>query len=137
VPAARARHAGAASARTAPASRDRWRLVYGNRYLAAARLLGRGLWPRLPLMLLRDLLDIAGPAALLGPRLPGPHRAPGRQLQPPQRATGAGSRRLRIAGMLAGWGRALRHLPAFARRGAPAPLPAEVARLSRWPLQPR
>ncbi|HEV3454917.1 MAG TPA: glycosyltransferase [Thermoanaerobaculia bacterium] len=137
VPAARARHAGAASGRTAPASRDRWRLIYGNRYLAAARLLGRGLWPRLPLMMLRDLLDIAGPAALLGPRLPGPHRAPGRQLQPPESVTGAGSRRLRLAGMLAGWGRALRHLPAFARRGAPAPPPAEVARLSRWPLQPR
>jgi len=135
APAARARHAGSASGRTGTAGRERWRLIYGNRYLAAARLLGRGLWPRLPLMLLRDLLDLAGPAALvraLGRRdsrgLPGESgAAPGSQ----------GARRGRLTGMAAGWGRALRHLPAFARIGAPVPAPAEVARLSRWPIQPR
>jgi N-acetylglucosaminyl-diphospho-decaprenol L-rhamnosyltransferase len=132
VPAARARHAGSASGKTAPAAHVRWRLVYGNRYLAAARLLGRGLWPRLPLMLLRDLLDAAGPAALLGPR--GAFR---RQLSPGEGGGGPGYRRLRLSGMAAGWGRAVRHLPAYARRGAPAPAPAEIARLSRWPAQPR
>ena len=130
VPAARARHAGSASGRTAAAGRERWRLIYGNRYLAAARLLGRGLWPRLPLMLLRDLLDVAGPAALLRALL-----RRDRRLLPGDRGTGPGARRGRLSGMAAGWGRALRHLPAFARTGAPTPSPAEVARLSRWPAR--
>jgi GT2 family glycosyltransferase len=130
VPAARARHAGSASGRTAAAGRERWRLVYGNRYLAAARLLGGGLWPRLPLMLLRDLLDVVGPAALLHALL-----RRDRRLLPGDRGTGPGARRGRLSGMAAGWGRALRHLPAFARTGAPAPAPAEVARLSRWPAR--
>lgn len=57
VPAARARHAGSATGRTM--SRERWRLIYGNRHLAAARRLGRGYWPRLPWLLARDLLDLA------------------------------------------------------------------------------
>jgi hypothetical protein len=35
--------------------------------------------------------------------------------------------------MVTGWGRALRLLPGFARGGAPAVAPAEVARLSRLP----
>ena len=130
VPAARARHAGSASGRTAAAGRERWRLIYGNRYLAAARLLGRGLWPRLPLMLLRDLLDVAGPAALLRALL-----RRDRRLLPGDRGTGPGARRGRLSGMAAGWGRALRHLPAFARTSAPTPSPAEVARLSRWPAR--
>ena len=130
VPAARARHAGSASGRTAAAGRERWRLIYGNRYLAAARLLGRGLWPRLPLMLLRDLLDAVGPAVLLHAL-----RRRDRRLLPGDRGSGPGARRGRLSGMAAGWGRALRHLPAFARTGAPAPAPAEVARLSRWPAQ--
>jgi GT2 family glycosyltransferase len=134
APAARARHAGSASGRTGTAGRERWRLIYGNRYLAAARLLGRGLWPRLPLMLLRDLLDLAGPAALLHPlRRRDDRGLPGE--------SGAGhaaplSHRGRFTGMVAGWGRALRQLPSFARIGTPAPAPAEVARLSRWPIQP-
>ncbi len=46
VPAARARHAGSATGATM--SRERWRLIYGNRYLAASRRLGAGLVPRLP-----------------------------------------------------------------------------------------
>ncbi len=57
VPAARARHAGSATGATM--SRERWRLIYGNRWLAASRFLGRGLWPRVPRMLLRDVLDLA------------------------------------------------------------------------------
>jgi GT2 family glycosyltransferase len=135
APAARAHHAGSASGRTGAAGRERWRLIYGNRYLAAARLLGRGLWPRLPLMLLRDLLDVAGPAALL-------HALRRRDDRGLTGESGAGhaatlSRRGRLTGMVAGWGRALRQLPSFARIGTPAPAPAEVARLSRWPIQPR
>ena len=80
VPTARARHAGSATGRTM--SRERWRLIYGNRWLAAARLLGRGFWPRVPLLALRDLLDL-GRAAL-------------------------GGDEARVAGIVAGWGRALR-----------------------------
>lgn len=125
APAAQACHAASTSARAAPASRERWRLIYGNRYLAAARLLGRGLWPRLPTMLLRDVLDVL---ALVGRR-----RDPAASGE----LVGAGDRRERLAGMLAGWWRALRHLPAFLRFGPPLPPAAEVARLSRWPPQPR
>jgi GT2 family glycosyltransferase len=138
APAARARHAASASARAAPASRERWRLIYGNRYLAAARLLGRGLWPRLPLMLLRDFLDaINAITAIDASSLLA--RAGARR----DRAAASGGfvhaagRRERLAGMLAGWRRALRHLPAFVRLGPPVPPAAEVARLSRWPAQPR
>jgi GT2 family glycosyltransferase len=125
APAARACHAASTSARAAAASRERWRLIYGNRYLAAARLLGRGLWPRLPMMLLRDVLDVLALAGL--------RRDPAASGE----IARAGDRRERLAGMLAGWGRALRHLPAFLRCGPPVPPAAEVARLSRWPAQPR
>jgi len=100
VPAARARHAGSATGRTM--SRERWRLIYGNRWLAAARLLGRGFWPRVPRLALRDFLDL-GRAARDG--------------------DGA-----RMAGILAGWGRAVRGLPAWARRGAPAVSMTDIAR---------
>jgi GT2 family glycosyltransferase len=92
VPRARARHAGSATLGALP--RARWRLIYGNRYLAAARLLGGGFWARLPRMAARDAADFA--RAALG---------------------GDGAR---MAGIAAGWARALRLLPAFARRGAPA-----------------
>ena len=96
VPAARALHAGSTTGRTVPA--ERWRLIYGNRYLVTARLLGGGFWARLPAMAAGDARDLAR-AALHG--------------------EGAA-----VAGIAAGWGRALYGLPAFARRGAPAvPLP--------------
>lgn len=87
VPAARARHAGSATGATM--SRERWRLIYGNRWLAAARLLGPGLWPRMPWMLLRDLVDLA-------------------------RAAGAGDG-ARAGGIAAGWARAARELRGFLR----------------------
>jgi N-acetylglucosaminyl-diphospho-decaprenol L-rhamnosyltransferase len=80
VPAARARHAGSATGATM--SRERWRLVYGNRWLVAARAFGRGLWPRLPAMALRDLLDLG--QALVSGDLP------------------------RVAGIPSGWARAFR-----------------------------
>lgn len=115
VPLARARHAGSASGQAA-ASRDRWRLIYGNRYLAAARLLGRAFWLHLPAMALRDLLDLRG----LVRAVPG----------------GGADRRRRLGGMAEGWWRALRLLPAFAHLGPPVPPPVEVARLSRLPGQP-
>ena len=94
VPAARARHAGSATGRTM--SRERWRLIYGNRYLAAADLLGRAFWSRLPQMVVRDGLDL-----MKGDR---------------------------IAGILAGWARAARCLPGFARSGAPRVPLGEIER---------
>jgi hypothetical protein len=98
VPAARARHAGSTTAGPA-----RWAAVYGNRYLALARLLGSGLWPRLPALLARDLLDLLRAAA--------------------------GADLARLAGIPAGWARAAPRLPAFARRRGPEPPLAEIARL--------
>jgi GT2 family glycosyltransferase len=107
VPAARARHAGgvtSASGGTLP--RARWASLYGNRYLVAARLLGSGLWTRLPILAVRDGKDLAR-AVIEG------------------QWTQAG-------GIVAGWGRALRHLPAFARRGGPAVPMSEIERF-RYP----
>ncbi|HEX9944915.1 MAG TPA: glycosyltransferase [Thermoanaerobaculia bacterium] len=83
VPAARALHAGSATGRTL--SRERWRLIYGNRYVVAARFLGRGFWPRLPILAARDGIDLG--RALL------------------RRDSGL------AAGILGGWGRALRQFP--------------------------
>jgi GT2 family glycosyltransferase len=65
VPAARTRHGGSVTGRTL--SRERWRLIYGNRYLVASRLLGRGFLPRLPILALRDGIDL-GRALLNGDR---------------------------------------------------------------------
>jgi O-antigen biosynthesis protein len=87
VPAARARHAGSVTGGSR--NRERWALIYGNRYAAAARWLGGGLWRALPRMLLRDLLDL-GRAALSG--------------------DGA-----RAAGIALGWGRAARRISGFFR----------------------
>ncbi len=100
VPAARVRHAGSASGKTM--SRERWRLIYGNRWLVAARLLGRELWPRIPLLAARDAIDLS-------------------------RAVMAGDLEL-AAGILMGWGRALRLLPGFARLGPPAVPLGEIRR---------
>lgn len=101
VPEARALHAGSTTAH-ALGSVDR-RLIYGNRYLVLAALLGRGFWHRLPRLVARDLADLAHD---LGS------------------GRGAGA-----AGILAGWGRALRLLPQFARRGRSEVPAAELARL--------
>jgi len=78
-------------------SRERWRLIYGNRWLVVARLLGRGLWPRAPWLALRDLVDLAW-AVLDG--------------------DGA-----QAAGILSGWARALGGLRAWAHVGALARTP--------------
>ncbi|HEV2851489.1 MAG TPA: glycosyltransferase [Thermoanaerobaculia bacterium] len=82
VPAARARHGGSTTGRTL--SRERWRLIYGNRYLVVSRLLGRGFLPRLPALAARDGIDL-GRALLRGDRE-------------------------MAAGIVGGWGRALRGL---------------------------
>jgi GT2 family glycosyltransferase len=90
VPAARARHAG--SLTSTSLGQERWSLLYGNRYLVAAKLLGRGFWLRLPLLFVRDLLDLF-------------HALAGRK-------EGAAA-----AGIVRGWLRAARLLPAFAHGG--------------------
>jgi N-acetylglucosaminyl-diphospho-decaprenol L-rhamnosyltransferase len=100
VPAARARHAGSATGTTL--SRERWRLIYGNRYLALARLLGRSFWPRLPRMAARDGIDLVKAAA-----------------------RGEGDL---AAGVLAGWWRTARHLSGFTRGGAPLVPLGEIRR---------
>ncbi len=94
IESARVRHAGSLTTGDGPAH---WRQVHGNRYLVAAGFLGSAFWGRLPRMLLRDLVDLVEVIA-----------------------TG---RFRRAAGIVAGWGRALRHLPTFARSGPPR-LPA-------------
>jgi hypothetical protein len=82
VPAARALHGGSVTGRTL--SRERWRLIYGNRYLVASRHLGRRFLTRLPMMAARDAADLT-------------------------RALARGDREL-AAGIAAGWARALRFL---------------------------
>ncbi|MCP4655862.1 MAG: hypothetical protein GY856_10640, partial [bacterium] len=103
VPAARAQHAGSVSARQlAHGSRQ---LIYGNRYLVLARLLGRGFWPRLPIIWLRDAIDL-GHALRRGELRHG-------------------------AAIAAGWLRAARRLRRFAHAGPPAVPLAELRRIPR------
>jgi len=59
VAAAVCRHLGSSSS----SEGDRLALLYRNRYLVLARFLGRGFWPRLPVLLLRDLATLARAAA--------------------------------------------------------------------------
>ncbi len=93
VPAARASHAGGASAGRAPARR--WRMIYGNRWAVVARGAGRRLPLETPRLAARDLADLL--RALAGGDL------------------------VRAGGILGGWVRAARLLPRFARSGAPWP----------------
>jgi GT2 family glycosyltransferase len=96
VPSARAAHAGSVTGNARPFRRQR--LLRRNRYLALARWLGSGFWPRLPRMMLRDLLD-GGQALLRG-------------------------RFVTAAGIAAGGVQALVRLPRFVHRG---PLPPEAS----------
>lgn len=89
LPAARARHAGSTTG-----GAERWRLVYGNRHLALARMLGRGYWWRLPALVGRDLIDLV--RAMF------------------ERDNG------RMVGIPWGWGRAARRMVRF-NRGSPVP----------------
>lgn len=56
VPSASAEHAGSTTGRQLPYAG--YELIYSNRYLALARYLGRGFWPRLPAIWLRDAADL-------------------------------------------------------------------------------
>lgn len=91
---ARARHAGSASGKRRRFAA--WPLIYGNRYLVLARLLGRELWIHLPRIAARDLLDLFGAAR-----------------------SGEGAR---MAGIVLGWGRALAKLGRFIHRGRRLPV---------------
>lgn len=101
VPAARVRHAGSATAARQP--RARWAAIRGNRWAVVAGWLGSGLPGALPRLLGRDLIDLA-------------------------RALGRG-RGTEAAGIVAGWTRAARLVPRFARRGPPRPPLARRVRL--------
>lgn len=100
VPEARARHRGSHTGRQLGARR--LALLYGNRYAVVARLLGGRFWIRLPTLALRDLKDWS-------------------------RALFARSWE-EVLGIPAGWLRALRLLPRFARWGRTAPALAEIER---------
>lgn len=100
VPRARARHAGSATGSRTPVRR--WGWIYGNRYLVLARLLGGRFWRELPRAAGRDLADLGG-------------------------AVARGRGRLAL-GILAGWARAARRLPAWAHRGEPLLPLEELAR---------
>jgi GT2 family glycosyltransferase len=102
VPAARARHAGGATGRALAGGRPRLRLLYRNRLLVAARLLGAGFWPRLPAIAWRDAKDLARAVA---------------------RCDGGAAR-----GIAGGWAGALANLPRYVRRGAPAVPIADIER---------
>ncbi len=92
VPAARARHAGSTTGDAIGAGSTPW--IYGNRLLVLARWLGRGFWPRLPLFLLRDSLDLVQALAR-------------RDLK-------------RALGIPKGWAHAASRMPSFAHMGRPA-----------------
>jgi GT2 family glycosyltransferase len=94
VPRARALHAGGATGRALAGGRPRLRRIYRNRLLVAARLLGGGLWRRLPAIAWRDAKDLA-------------------------RALGRGELGA-AAAIPGGWAWALADLPRYARRGPPA-----------------
>ena len=100
VPAARCRHAGSTTGRAL--GWRRWAALYGNRHLILARLLGRGYWPRFPLLVARDGADLL-------------------------RALGTARGSLGL-GILAGWGRAVRNLPAYLRWGRPAVAASDLVR---------
>ncbi len=97
APTARAEHAGALSSRRPRAARRRTRRVYANRLLVLARRFGRAFWPRLPLLLGRDVID-----ALRRPAAAPPQGG----LEPPG-----------IVDLLRAWRRAARLLPRFAHFG--------------------
>ncbi|MYB20353.1 MAG: glycosyltransferase family 2 protein [Holophagales bacterium] len=97
APAARAVHTGALSSRSPRAARRRTRRVYANRLLVLARRLGRGFWPRVPVVLGRDVVDAL--------RRPKTAPMPG-DLEPPG-----------VVDLACAWGRAARLLPRFAHFG--------------------
>ena len=93
TPQATAHHAGSTTAKHHPVRRQA--LIYGNRYLVLARLLGRAFWTRLPGLWMRDVIDLV-------------HAGRRRQLR-------------KAVGILRGWARAIRCLPRYAHTAQPAP----------------
>lgn len=91
IPAARARHAGSLTGDARPVRR--WRLLYGNRWLVVARLLGRHFPGQAAKVLVRDLRDLGAAARSLDGR--------------------------RLLGLSLGLGRALGRLPGWMHRGDP------------------
>lgn len=91
VPAARARHLGSATGGRRPARRALH--LYANRHLVLAHLLGDDYSRRLPRLLASDLGDLLRLSLRGSPR--------------------------EAAGVVAGWGRAARRLPAHRRKGPP------------------
>ncbi len=100
VPAARARHAGSVSGRKLAGGSAT--LIYRNRLLVLAKLLGRSIWPRSPRILTRDIVDLWQAAARRD--------------------------RAAVAGILAGLAGALRQAPYFAHFGPPTIPLAELSR---------
>ncbi len=102
VVAAAAHHAGSTTGNTLP--QRSLPLIYGNRHLTLARLLGYVYWPRLPKILMRDMAD------LWQARRRGDHEA--------------------VTGIVKGLGRAVRLLPTFARARSPLVSTAELRRFT-------
>ncbi len=100
LPSARALHAGAESSRDRRA-RFQW-LAFSNRLLVSARLFGRSLWRALPLILIRDVVEVVDEIA---------H-----------------GRLAEARASLAGWLRALRLLGEFAHPGPRAIARRELQR---------
>ena len=96
IPSARALHAGGGSSRDRAASLQR--LAFSNRLLVSARLFGRSFWRVLPLLLLRDVVEIAAGIARL--------------------------RASEVGGSVGGWLRAIRLFGHFGHLGA-STLPIE------------
>ena len=101
MPEARALHAGSLSGKSVP--HERFRMIYSNKLLVLARMLGSGFWLRLPLILASDLTSLG--AALV------------------RRHWSA------VRGIPGGWLRAASKLHLFARSGPPHP---SVREIKRW-----
>lgn len=100
--AARAHHAGSTTGNTLP--QRSLPLIYANRHLTLARLLGNAYWPRLPRILMRDMADL-------------------------WQARRRGDREA-VTGIVRGLGRAARLLPAFARMRSPLVPMADLRRFT-------
>jgi GT2 family glycosyltransferase len=100
LPAVRAHHAGSTTGDRH--SFQRWRGIYGNRYLVLARLLGRSFRQQVPTLAKRDLRDL------------------GRYLEKGQPSA--------ALGVAAGWVRAWRQVAAYSHDGEPTVPMAELKR---------
>ena len=97
-----AHHAGSTTGKTLP--QRSLPLIYANRHLTLARLLGLAYWPRLPKILMRDVADL-------------------------WQARRRGDREA-VTGIVKGLGRAARLLPTFARARSPLVSMADLRRFT-------